>query len=98
MAEDATLRDVTASPNPEVAADAQEPVKETPAVAAPDPGDADAVEVGRILLQSGFTKDQLNDVLSAPQALASLRQLIADNPQELINLLDRSNPAAAKRL
>jgi hypothetical protein len=96
MADEATLKDITASPNPPVAADAKEPVKQEPAVVVSP--DADAAEIGRILLDSGYTKDQLNDIMQAPTALASLRHLISENPQELINLLDRTSPDAAKRL
>jgi hypothetical protein len=97
MADDATLKDVTASPNPADAAVAQEPVKQEPVATAPLV-DADAAEIGRILLDSGYTKEQLNDIMQAPTALASLRHLITDNPQELINLLDRTSPDAAKKL
>jgi hypothetical protein len=96
MADEATLKDVTASPNPPVAADTPEPVKQEPVVAAAP--DAEAAEIGRILLESGYTKDQLNDIMQAPTALASLRHLITDNPQELINLLDRTSPDASKKL
>lgn len=97
MSDDATLKDVTASPNPPVAADAVEPVVADPAPVIASP-DADAAEIGRILLDSGYTKDQLNDIMQAPSALASLRHLISENPQELINLLDRTSPDAAKKL
>jgi hypothetical protein len=97
MADDATLMDVTVSPNPQNAAVAAEPVAE-PAVAAPSPEDAEAMEVGRLLIGSGFSKAQVNDVLQAPGALVQLRHLINENPQELINLLDRSNPDASKKL
>jgi hypothetical protein len=98
MADTATLKDVTATPNPPVTADTKEPVGNSVAVAAAPQVDADAAELGRIILESGYTKEQVNDLLGAPGALASLRQLISDNPQELINLLDRNNPDAAKRL
>ena len=37
-------------------------------------------------------------MMNAPTALASLRHLITDNPQELINLLDRTSPEASKKL
>jgi hypothetical protein len=56
------------------------------------------MEVGRILIESGYSKGQINDVLQAPGALGQLRHLINENPQELINLLDRSNPDASKKL
>jgi hypothetical protein len=97
MADDATLHDITASPNPPVAADAKEPVAQ-PATVVAASTDADAAEIGRILLESGYSKDQLNDMMNAPTALASLRHLITDNPQELINLLDRTSPEASKKL
>ena len=98
MAEEATLMDVTVSPNPTGSAAAPEPAKTEPAVATPSQADTDAMEVGRLLLESGYTKGQINDVMQSPGALAQLRHLINENPQELINLLDRSNPDASKKL
>jgi len=97
MADEATLKDITASPNPPVAADAKEPEKQ-PEVSAAPPVDAEAAEIGRILLDSGYNRTQINDMMQAPTALASLRHLITENPQELINLLDRTSPDAAKKL
>ncbi len=97
MADEATLKDITASPNPPVAADAKEPVADVPVAVIASP-DAEAAEIGRILLDSGYNRTQINDMMQAPTALASLRHLITENPQELINLLDRTSPDAAKKL
>jgi len=97
MADEATLKDITDSPNPPVADDAKEPEKQ-PEVSAAPVVDAEAAEIGRILLDSGYNRTQINDMMQAPTALASLRHLITENPQELINLLDRTSPDAAKKL
>jgi hypothetical protein len=98
MADEATLKDVTTEPNSQVT----EPVKSAsePAAAAPvtTVTDTEASEIGRLLMASGYTKDNVNQMLEAPTALASLRHLIKENPQEFYALLDRTDPDAAKRM
>ena len=94
MPDDATLKDVTAAPNPSPA-DVKEPAKQEPV--APVVTDKEASEIGKILMDSGYTKEQLNDLLQAPQALQSLRYLIENNPSELVATLERNNPEVAKR-
>lgn len=96
MPEDATLRDVTVEPNPPAIIPV-EPVAAS--VATPDVkiADAEAAEIGRIMLDSGYTKDKVNEVLQAPQALNSLRYLINNNPQEFLNLLERTDPATGEK-
>jgi len=58
--------------------------------------DKEAAELGQILIASGFTKDNLNIALEAPQALSAMRGMIENNPQEFLNMLERTNPDAAK--
>jgi len=95
---DATLRDVTQPNPPAPAAKPAEPAA-TPApdaaAAAKAVADAEAAEVGRILLDSGFSKAQLNELMAAPQALKSIQHLVRENPQEFLTLLERTDPDAA---
>jgi hypothetical protein len=97
------IQDVTNSPNPP-AASAGEPAKPpvsaqsaaqptVPAVTA----DADALEVGRILLDSGYSKEQINQLLDAPKALEALRYAVENDPKEFIRTLERNNPAAGEK-
>jgi hypothetical protein len=58
--------------------------------------DKDAAELGKLLLDSGVTKDQVNDVLQAPQALAAIRYMVENDPQEFIRSLERTNPGAGE--
>lgn len=94
----ATLRDVTTSAHP--ASTTQEPPKATgtPADTATtfQVADTDAAELGKLLLDSGVTKDQINDVLAAPQALQSIRYMVENDPQEFIRSLERTNPGAGE--
>ena len=93
---EATLRDVTTEPNP-APATTQEPVPATTAPAI-NVQDTEAVALGRALMESGYTQAQLTELLAAPQALQSLRHIIENNPSELVAMLERNNPEAAKRL
>ena len=99
MAEEtATLKDAFAAPAGTTPA---EPPKaaETPAAAPTTPvevADKDAAELGKLLLDSGVTKDQVNDVLQAPQALAAIRYMVENDPQEFIRSLERTNPGAGE--
>lgn len=101
---DATLRDVTAGTDSTVAADASkaasanaEAAAAAAAAAATAVNNTDAAEVGRILMESGFTKDNLNDLIAAPQALTNLRHLIENDPQEFLKTIERANPQLASR-
>ena len=58
--------------------------------------DTEAAEIGKLLLDSGITKDQVNDVLAAPQALQSIRYMVENDPQEFIRSLERTNPGAGE--
>jgi hypothetical protein len=102
MSEDATLKDVTVAPNPQDAAKPAEPTK--PAAAEPekievtDPAQADAAEIGRILLDSGYNKAQINDLMQAPRALASLRALLDSDPKQFVKQYALNNPEGASKL
>jgi hypothetical protein len=99
MAEEATLKDVTVSPNPADAAEPKEatkPAEEKP-VAVIDPAEAEAVEIGKILLNSGYSKAQINDLLNAPQALNTIRALIDNDPKQFIKQYALSNPDGASK-
>lgn len=94
MPDDATLKDVTVESNPSPA-EVKEPPKQDPPKL--EVKDDEAAAIGRALMESGYTQAQLNDLLQAPQALNSLRHIIENNPQELVSMLERNNPEAAKR-
>jgi hypothetical protein len=97
---DATLKDVTVSPNPADAAEPKEAVKpaEEPKPVVADPAEAEALEIGRILLQSGYSKTQINDLMQAPQALASIRNLLSTDQKQFVKQLALSDPDAANKL
>ena len=61
---------------------------------APNP---DAAEVGRILLDSGYTKEQLNDLMEAPKALAAIRHQLQNDPAEFLKMLERTDPKTGER-
>lgn len=96
--ENATLRDVTVSPNPADAAEPKEPTKQAdaPLPVVTDPGASEAAELGRILIDSGVTKDKINDILQAPAALTNLRYLIANDPQQFLRLLEQTDSKTAE--
>ena len=56
--------------------------------------DGEAAEIGRIMLESGYTKQNVADLLQAPQNLTNLTYLLNNNPQEFWNLVQRNNPSA----
>ena len=60
--------------------------------------DPEAAEIGRILLDSGVTKDQINDILQAPKALDSLRAAWQSNPEEFFNMLQRADPKVEENI
>lgn len=100
MSEEATLRDVTVPPDSSDAAEpkkAAEPAKEQP-IEVKDPGEAEAAEVGRILLNSGYSKAQINELLQAPQALASIHALLNTDPKQFVKQYALSNPTGAEKL
>lgn len=101
MPEDvATLKDVTVPSNPQDAAKPAEPAK--PAAAEPvkvdDPAQVEAAEIGRILLDSGYSKAQINDLMQAPRALASLKALLDSDPKQFVKQYALNNPEGASKL
>lgn len=94
MPDDATLKDVTSGANPTPAEVKEPPKQDTPKV---EVKDSEAAAIGNALMEAGYTQAQLNELLQAPQALNSLRHIIENNPQELVSMLERNNPEAAKR-
>jgi hypothetical protein len=94
----ATLKDTTVAsaatttPDPAAAASTTAAATTTPVEVA----DREAAELGKLLLDSGVTKDQVNDVLQAPQALAAIRYMVENDPQEFIRSLERTNPGAGE--
>jgi len=99
MADDATLRDATVLTDAKPAdaakpADDQKPTDQKPTDALP--ADTSAAELGQILLDSGYSKDQINDLLAAPNALQSIQFMIRNNPAEFLNMLERTDATAAK--
>jgi hypothetical protein len=99
--ENATLKDVTVSPSPSNAAESKEPEKkaaEEPKPVVKDPAEAEAAEIGKILLDSGYTKAQINDLMQAPQALASIRNLLATDQKQFVKQLALSDPDTANKL
>ena len=95
----ATLKDVTAA-NPADANPAGTTAASATSAASPtvpvDTANTDAAELGQLLLDSGISKDQINDVLQAPQALAAIRYMVENDPQEFIRSLERTNPGAGE--
>jgi hypothetical protein len=102
MAEDATLRDVTVTdpvdPNVDLPADkpATDAASKEPTVNLTADSSKDAAELGQILLDSGFSKDNVNDLLQTPNALQSIQFMIRNNPAEFLNMLERTDANAAK--
>lgn len=100
MSDEATLRDATIT---DPVTDPVDP-KATDPKTDPDPAtvnltadtDKEAAELGKMLLDSGFSKDQLPDLLQAPNALQSIQFMIRNNPAEFLNMLERTDSNAAK--
>lgn len=97
MSEDATLKDatITAEPGAEDVVTDKPAVTEKPAEVAL-PADQTAAELGQMLLDSGYTKGQIDDLLAAPNALQSIQFMVRNNPAEFLNMLERTDPQAAK--
>lgn len=95
---DATLRDVTATSQTTTSSETTAAASTTaaPVTASLDAANKDAAELGQLLLDSGIGKDQVNDVLQAPQALAAIRYMVENDPQEFIRSLERTNPGAGE--
>jgi hypothetical protein len=96
--EDATLRDGLVKGEPGKAEVVVEKKAEPDAAAiAAAAVNADALEVGKLLIDSGYTKDKVNELLTAPGALQSLRYLIQNNPAEFLNVLEKTDPTTGEK-
>lgn len=95
MADDATLKDGLVPPAEPAADPAPAPAAAAPAE--PQITDAEASEIGRIMLQSGYTKDKINTVLQAPQALDALKFTIENDPEGFLRMLEQANPKAGEK-
>lgn len=98
MPDEATLRDTVITPDTSADTPAAKPADPTPD---PTPtvletADKEAAEIGRILRDSGFTKDQVNDLIEAPKALEAIRFQVLNDPAAFLQSLERTNPDAAK--
>lgn len=96
MADDATLADaLVTEPEAKPATTTETKVETKPAE--PQITDAEASEIGRIMLQSGYTKDKINTVLQAPQALDALKFTIENDPEGFLRMLEQANPKAGEK-
>lgn len=95
--ETATLRDTAVVDPPADTKAADATTADTSEIKITEAPNPEAAEIGRILLESGFSKDQLNDLMTAPKALESLRNAIQNDPQEFIRMLERTDPRTAER-
>lgn len=101
MSDEVSLRDVTVSASPSVEPDAKEQPKTDPASEAPkvelqDPTEKDALELGRLLMGSGYSKEQINQLLETPKALAGLQAVLkSGDGRQIVQLLRQSGDAAA---
>lgn len=92
----ATLKDTVVSSADDQKVDAAD-VKDEAKVTITEAPNPEAAEIGRILLESGVTKDQLNDILEAPKALAALKHTIQNDPAEFLKMLERTDPTTGER-
>lgn len=93
MPDSNALTDVTTVSNPPASTPA-EPASAAAPASPSAPIDGEAAEIGRIMLESGYTKQNVADLLQAPQNLTNLTYLLNNNPQEFWNLVQRNNPSA----
>lgn len=70
-----------------------EPVKTEPTATV----DKDALEIGELIKAAGFSKTDVNMLTESAVGLASIRNLIENNPLEFQNSLEKANPAAARK-
>jgi hypothetical protein len=47
-------------------------------------------------MESGYSREKINDLLAAPGALKSIEHLVRNNPQEFLTMLERTDPDAAR--
>lgn len=95
MADDASLRDTVVVDD---AAATTTDTTTTTTDATTTTVDTAAEELGRLLMASGVTRENVNDVIAAPQALAAIRNAIQNDPEEFFKMVERSDPKAANKL
>lgn len=96
--ETATLRDASAPADAPVETAKTEPETTTATTIATAVANADAAEIGQLLMDSGVTKEQVNDLLQAPKALAAIRHMIVNNQNEFLATVERNDPQAFEKL
>lgn len=90
--DNATLRDASVVTETEVETKVEtKPTDDTTVLAA---AEKEAAEIGKILLESGVTKDQVSDLLQAPSALNTLRYMIQNDPEQFLRELEKADPVA----
>jgi len=94
--ETATLRDATVTTEPKAEETKTVETKTEPVLDLTADTSKDAAELGKVLIESGFTREQLPDLLQAPNALQSIQFMVRNNPAEFLNMLERTDPQAAK--
>jgi hypothetical protein len=58
----------------------------------------DAAEIGQILLNSGYSKEQLNDLLQAPKTLEAIQYQLRNNPVEFFQTIERNDPKTGEKV
>lgn len=101
MSEDATLRDsVVVDPEVQDQPKVESKPEETTELKTPqilqDGGPTDA-ELGRILRDAGYSRENVNNLFDATNALGALRYAIQNDPQEFLRTLERADPRAGER-
>lgn len=94
MAEEATVKDAVAEKE---APAAKEPEKKEDISAAIALQDVDAAELGKTLMEAGFTKENLNQLLGTPKALESLSYLVQNDPKQFLSTLEKNDPKAGAK-
>jgi hypothetical protein len=84
---DSMVTDPPAEPKPEVKSDSEIKVPELDGGNSPE-----ALEMAKILAGSGVSPDQLNDLLTAPKILESLRYQWQEDPKAFVQMLERTDP------
>ena len=90
--QDATLRDTV------VAEESTETKVEESKVESKTEVDPAILELGTILANAGVTKENVNDIIAAPQALNALRYAIQNDPEEFLKMIERSDPKSGENL
>lgn len=101
MSEDvATLADTVVTPSASDATTTPAATAATPEpVATAQPTvNTDALEIGEILLGSGYSKEQINDLLAAPQTLGQIRYQLENDPVQFLREIERNNPKLGEKM